>query len=126
MKNQEISTLIGQKRAYNSSSFLLYVSKFDINNVKKGQKRSKNIAILVSKKIFKTAVSRNKARRMIRSSINRIFSDISEGNKSLLKEKKIQFNSYNLIFSLKKGFEKVDFKDLIVEIKQSLLKNVII
>lgn len=109
MKNQEISTLIGQKRAYNSSSFLLYFSKNTKNN-------PKNIAILAPKKSFKTAVLRNKAKRRVRNAIYKIKDDFQN----------ISLKQYNLIFSLKKGFEKVNFKDLVEEIKQSLVKNVII
>jgi ribonuclease P protein component len=126
MKNQEISTLIGQKRAYNSSSFLLYVSKIRPNV----PKSTRNIAILASKKNFKTAVSRNKVRRMIRNALNKAVFEFEDNNISEVSteytDKKAQIASYNLIFSLKKGFEKLVFADLVVEIKQSLLKNGII
>lgn len=113
MKNQEISTLIGQKRAYNSSSFLLYTSK----KVRNLDNNPKNIAILAPKKTFKTAVVRNKARRWIRSAIQKIAQNI---------EFKDKIREYNLIFSLKKQFIGVSFVDIVEEIKQSLVKNGII
>ena len=62
MKNQEISTLIGQKRAYNSSSFLLYVDK-------RSDYKTRNVAIVLSKKKFRTAVLRNKIRRKIKKAL---------------------------------------------------------
>lgn len=119
--------LIGQKRAYNSSSFLLRAGKIEetkgsmvinrnSNNGVKSIKSSKNIAILASKKNFKTAVLRNKVRRRIKNALNKATS---------LPQKK-QVKQYNLIFSLKKGIEKVDFTDLVDQIKQSLLNNGII
>lgn len=129
MKNQEISTLIGQKRAYNSSSFLLYISKINQISDKKGkitQKKTRNIAILASKKNFKTAVVRNKVRRMVKNAINKVILDLVYGNKEQLRDKKAYFSTHNLIFSLKKGFEKLTFDDLVKEIKQSLSKNAII
>lgn len=104
MKNQEITTLIGQKRAYNSSSFLLRVGE-------NTEKSSRNIAILASKKNFKTAVLRNTARRLIKNAI---------------RENKAQISNYSLVFSPKKGFEKVVFKDLVEEIRQSFINNGII
>jgi ribonuclease P protein component len=120
MKNQEISTLIGQKRAYNSSSFLLRLD----NNL---LKNPKNIAILASKKNFKTAVLRNKVRRRIKNAINRVILEKDQLNINQTKhETKHQINEYFLVFSPKKGFETVNFADLVEEIKQSLVKNGII
>lgn len=125
--------LIGQKRAYNSSSFLLYYSKIEQKPLESSKKRpkktvnrSRNIAILASKKNFKTAVLRNKVRRSVKNAINKVILEISDTKKVGVREIKIQIKSYNLIFSLKKGFEKIVFEDLVEEIKQSLVKNAII
>ncbi|MDQ5912420.1 MAG: Ribonuclease [Patescibacteria group bacterium] len=119
MKNQEITTLIGQKRAYNSSSFLLRVGE----NM---ESSPKNIAILASKKNFKTAVLRNTVRRLIKNAVNKVIIEISDSKKTTIKEIKALFNRYSLVFSPKKGFEKIVFSDLVEEIKQSLIKNGII
>lgn len=130
MKNQEISTLIGQKRAYNSSSFLLYISKIIPSGPLSKQdlkvKKARNIAILASKKNFKTAVLRNKVRRMVRNAINKVILELSEKTVDQKAHVKALVGYYNLIFSLKKGFEKLTFADLVEEIRQSLLKNGII
>lgn len=119
MKNQEITMLIGQKRAYNSSSFLLRVGENEDN-------KARNIAILASKKNFKTAVLRNTVRRLIKNAINKAILDISNDNNQSKKSVLAEFRRYNLIFSPKKGFEKVVFEDLIEEIKQSFINNGII
>lgn len=108
MKNQEISSLIGQGRAYNSSSFLLRVSKNE-------DKKPRNIAILASKKNFNTAVVRNKVRRLIKNAVRRVVLD-----------SKASTLPYNLIFSPKKGFENIVFADLVAEIKQIFIKSAII
>lgn len=122
MKNQEISVLIGQKRAYNSSSFLLRSSKNGALKDQDSIKKPNNIAILASKKNFKTAVLRNKVRRRIRGAIQKVILD--RGGEGVPLRKKI--NEYNLIFSLKKGVDSVLFSSLVAEIEQSLLKNGII
>ncbi len=116
MKNQEISSLIGQGRAYNSSSFLLRVSKNEDN-------KTKNIAILASKKNFKTAVSRNTVRRLIKNAVNKVISGYDAENKAAIRA---SVRSYNLIFSPKKGFENIIFADLVEEIKQIFIKSGII
>lgn len=119
MKNQEITMLIGQKRAYNSSSFLLRVDENVTNN-------PRNIAILASKKNFKTAVLRNTVRRLIKNALNKAILEISDTKKTNSREIKAQINKNSLVFSPKKGFEKVVFGDLVEEIKQNLIKNGII
>lgn len=119
MKNQEITILIGQKRAYNSSSFLLRMDK-NVDN------KPKNIAILASKKNFKTAVLRNKVRRLLKNAINKAIFDLSEENGVVKKTVLKQFMQHNLVFSLKKGFEGVSFGSLVVEIKQIFANNGII
>lgn len=119
MKNQEISSLIGQGRAYNSSSFLLRVSRNEDN-------KPKNIAILASKKSFKTAVTRNKVKRLIKSAINKVVLEVAKEFSVSKKEIKTQVNQNNLVFSPKKGFENISFAGLVEEIKQTLIKNGII
>lgn len=119
MKNQEITMLIGQKRAYNSSSFLLRVGENEDN-------KPKNIAILASKKNFKTAVLRNTVRRLIKNAINKAILEISDENNQSKKLVLAEFRRYNLVFSPKKDFQKVVFKELVEEIKQNLIKNAII
>lgn len=119
MKNQEITLLIGQKRAYNSSSFLLRVGE-NIDN------KPRNIAILASKKNFKTAVLRNKVRRLIKNAVNKVILEISEKNNQPKKTILSQFRRYNLAFSPKKDFQKVVFKELVGEIKQIFINNGII
>lgn len=123
MKNQEISTFIGQKRAYNSSSFLLRVSKNE-------QNIAKNIAILAPKKIFKLAVLRNKVKRKLKNAIYKVILDIQVEKKDNIDDIKKSRNSIQkdniLIFSLKKGVETILFADLVMEIKQSLVNNDII
>jgi len=131
MKNQEITTLIGQKRAYNSSSFLLRSDLIknpeSIDTKKhKSSSKAKNIAILASKKNFKTAVVRNSVRRLIKNAINKVYLEIAADRKVDIKVIKSQVGRYNLIFSPKKGFEMVVFEDLVEEIKQSFIKNGII
>ncbi len=123
MKNQEISTFIGQKRAYNSSSFLLRVSKNEQNT-------AKNIAILAPKKIFKLAVLRNKVKRRLKNAINKVILDIQVEKKDSIDDIKKSRNSLQkdniLIFSLKKGVDTILFADLVKEVKQSLVNNDII
>jgi ribonuclease P protein component len=122
MKNQEIITLIGQKRAYNSSSFLLRVEK----KVKNSNLRAKNIAILASKKNFKTAVLRNKVRRLVKNALNKVILDVSVEKKINKSDIRSQIQGYNLVFSPKKGLETMVFKDLVDEMKQNLMNNGII
>lgn len=123
MKNQEISTFIGQKRAYNSSSFLLRVSKNE-------QNIAKNIAILAPKKIFKLAVLRNKVKRRLKNAINKVILDIHVEKKDNVDDIKKSRNFLQkdniLVFSLKKGVDTILFADLVKEIKQSLINNDII
>lgn len=119
MKNQEITALIGQKRAYNSSSFLLRVGE-NVDN------KAKNIAILASKKNFKNAVLRNTVRRLIKNAVNKVILEISDDKKTNAREIKAQINKNSLVFSPKKGFKNVIFKDLVEEVKQSFINNGII
>lgn len=119
MKNQEIIMLIGQKRAYNSSSFLLRIGENIVNS-------PKNIAILASKKNFKTAVLRNTVRRLVKNAVNKAFFEIANDKKINVREVRLQINRNSFIFSPKKGFEGVVFSDLVEEIKQSFINNGII
>lgn len=84
MKNQEIKDVLGQKRAYKSSSFLLYI-------VERKDFKTRNVAILVPKKKYKTAVQRNKVKRSVKASLNE------------LKEYKEFIKKHNIIFSIIDG-----------------------
>lgn len=104
MKNQEIKDILGQKRAYKSSSFLLYISpRVDYKN--------RNVAILVSKKKFKTAVLRNKVKRLIKASLQ----DLNK-YKDFIRNHVLIFNVTN------EHILKSNKEDLVKEVSEVLVK----
>lgn len=119
MKNKEISLLMSHGRAYNSGSFLLksfnisHISDIPVKNEIIKLKTNKRIAYLASKKVFNTAVSRNKAKRRLKNALYKAILNNTPKNKGLksLLEDKI------LIVSAKKGVLTVDFKELTQEFR---------
>ncbi len=118
MNSKEISTLISQGRAYNSSSFLLRVMKSSDVVRYFGEKTTQNkktraVSYIVSKKIFKTAITRNKAKRRLRNAFMQACSVIGDN-----------FKGWNMAFSAKKDVNSVEFSDLLNEMKATLVKVV--
>lgn len=114
MNSKEISVLISQGRAYNSSSFLLRTLEDGLEsglNIK-----SKKVAYIVSKKIFKTAVSRNKAKRRLRNTFMQTIASYG-GQKG-------QYKNLNFVFTAKKSLEKIEFAALVTEMKSVFAKVV--
>lgn len=119
MKNNTISALIQQGRAYNSSSFLLRFGKRDdfkdVEVVRsagksiKTVKMSKNIAFLAPKKTFPTAVVRNKVKRRLRAVFTAGFRN-NPIHKDIL-----------IVCTGKKSVLDMDFKDLQEEVRSSLI-----
>ncbi len=108
MKSAEISTLITQGRAYKSSSFLFKVLKNNDNLISKP-------GFVVSKKTFKTAVLRNKARRRLKAALNKV---ILKKNKAFL--------AYKMIFLINQSILTVEFSQLTEEIRNVFEKSDII
>jgi ribonuclease P protein component len=100
MKNQDITKVISKKRAYKTSSFLVFVDDnnssggVEVSNAeKKGIEKIKikrNVSYLAPKKIFKTAVLRNKVKRLIRESFNEVVK--TNGFSDLVKDKLFVFS----------------------------------
>ncbi len=88
MNNKDITKVISQSRAFKSGSFLLKVSE-NTDGIKR------NIAYLVSKKVFKTAVSRNNAKRRIKSALVNIYKN--KDVKSELSKKLLVFTIFDTI-----------------------------
>ena len=108
MKSAEISILITQGRAYKSGSFLFRVlNNKDILYSKPG--------FITPKKIFKTAVLRNRARRRLKSALYKTY----KANNKVYFENK-------MIFMINKEALIVDFDELVDEIKNVFQKSAII
>lgn len=120
MKGLEIQGVI-QKRAYKSSSFLLRWSK----KVPDTRKTAKNIAILTPKKVFKTAVERNRARRRLKYAFSQVFNRLikKEGGQRV---KKTLLNEVFVVITANKTALSVKNKDLIPEIELILNESGII
>ncbi len=100
--------LITQGRAYKSGSFLFKVLKNKDNLVSKP-------GFITPKKIFKTAVERNRARRRVKAALNKM---IKPNNKVFLENK--------MIFMIYKEALRVDFAELTYEIRTVFEKSAII
>lgn len=100
--------LITQKRAYKSSSFLLKTLKNKDNITSKP-------GYITSKKVFKTAVERNKAKRRLKAAINTVY----KANNKVFCENK-------MIFIINRDIFKTKITDLISEIKTIFKKSDII
>lgn len=72
----------------------------------------KNLAIMVSKKYFKTAVARNKAKRLVREAI-----------KTVLAEEKLSISSFFLTISAQKSILDVQFQDIVALIRSEILRQ---
>lgn len=73
---------------------------------------AKNITILVSKKNFKTAVARNKAKRLIKEAI-----------RAVSKEEGIPFDQIYLKINAQKAILDVQFLDLVAIIRKELRRR---
>ena len=128
MKNKEISLLMSHGRAYNSGSFLL--KSFNISHILDTQlkkevlnlKTGKRIAYLASKKVFNTAVLRNKAKRRLKNGLAGAISKVILENPVLNKDLKVLFKDSILIISAKKGVLEDSFKALTEEFVVALRK----
>lgn len=120
MKTKDITKVITQGRAYKSSSFLLKIGKEpfkgpdDLSKTSSGGKSVKNIAILCSKKVFKTAVIRNKARRRIRSAYLAVKKEL--GDRLVYKNTFLVFTAHDTVLT-------VDFLSLKSEMRNILEKS---
>lgn len=123
MKGAEISTVITQGRAYQSSSFLFKFITHKAENkainkaINKAEKQNgkKRPAYISSKKIFKTAVLRNKARRRARAALCVVRKDHG-----------VDFTAYNMIFILNTKVLTTPMSDLVEEIRSVFQKSAII
>jgi ribonuclease P protein component len=104
MKNQDIQYILGQKRAYKSSSFLLYIDK-------RSDYKTRNVAIILSKKKFRTAVLRNKIRRKIKKALQNM--NISD----------FLYNFFIVFNVLSHSIDTISSLDLENEIKTILVKS---
>lgn len=107
MKNKDITKVITQGRAFKSGSFLLKTSE-NTENV------AKNIAFIASKKIFKTAVLRNKVKRKLKAAIVSVKK--KEKGLKLDKSTLFIFTGYESILDRKQA-------DLAVEMENILQKS---
>jgi ribonuclease P protein component len=80
---------------------------FFLLKYKNNEEKTSRVSVVASKKIFKTAVSRNKIKRKF---------------KSILKETRLINSKRDLIFILNKNTEAVDRNELILIIDQIRLK----
>jgi ribonuclease P protein component len=103
MNNKDITKVISQSRAFKSGSFLLKVS-----DNPEGIKR--NIAYLASKKVFKTAVSRNKVKRKLRAALIKVY-------KKELSKKLLVFTIFDTITSKKT----IDIENDLVEVINKII-----
>jgi ribonuclease P protein component len=120
MKNEEISAVITQGRAYKSSSFLF--KTLDLSHISKEDRLNKEpsnskISFLAPKKTFKLATERNKARRRAKAALIKALS------KSF---KKLNNGDKYLLFSLNKAILKVKMEELTTEMTQILQESGII
>lgn len=76
---------------------------FKVNN-----KKTNRFAVSVSSKVFNKAVDRNKTKRMVYS---------------IVSEKKVNQNSNDFVFIIKKRFSKTDKKDFVEKINTLLTKT---
>jgi ribonuclease P protein component len=102
MKNKEIEYTITQGRAYKSSSFLLKTAQNKAN-------LAKNIAIIVPKKQFTTAVLRNGARRRVKGVLTKLGVKFSK--------------DFYYVFVVNKNITTRTFQELIIEFEHFLSKN---
>ncbi len=135
MKGLEIQEVI-QKRAYKSSSFLLRWSfknqilgmslqNLGQNTGYKKQNTVKNIAILTPKKVFKTAVERNRARRILRSAINTSLKSLLGDSDSKMTINKAILDKY-IVITANKTVLNVKNDVLLAEMKNVLNESGII
>lgn len=102
MNNKQVVTIITQERAYKSGSFLLKMAKNTDCIIR-------NTAYITPKKIFRTAVIRNRAKRLLKAAL------LSSGcftNKGFL-----------YVFTLNSSILKSTNSDLVDEIKFFASKN---
>ena len=105
MNNKQVVTIITQGRAYRSSSFLLKMAE-------NKDKIKRNTSFITPKKQFKTAVQRNKARRVLKAAILKCF----EGKKALNKD-------FLYVFTLNTHILSLPFTQLVEEFKIFSAKN---
>lgn len=96
---KEFQLILNKGKRYNSPIFLLYKAENNTNNQTK-------IAFSVSKKVSKTAVSRNKYRRQGYSVVRKYINQIKPG--------------YFLFFNFKKPEKKIEYKTIGSEIEKLL------
>ncbi len=108
MNNKQVVTIITQGRAYKSGSFLLKMAE----NI---DKTERNVSIITSKKQFKTAVSRNKARRLFKA----VIIDSLNNRRPLNK-------AYLYVFTLNSSVLNMGFNNLAQEFKIFVSKNAIL
>ncbi len=105
MNNKQVVTIITQGRAYRSSSFLLKMAE-------NKDKIKRNTSFLTPKKQFKTAVQKNKARRVLKAAILKCF----ESKKALNKD-------FLYVFTLNSSVLNTSFGNLVEEFKIFAAKN---
>lgn len=101
LTRQDIETVF--KNGKNAHTPLFGLSYITQNNT-----QSNKYSIVVSKKVAKTAVVRNKLRR--------------RGYSILKKESDVLKNNHHIILFFKKGADRLDFKETTTEIKKALKK----
>lgn len=109
--------MLPNKRRIRKTEFSELLSKgafgasplFTIRFISSKKDEKSTFAVVVSKKVASSAVARNKIKR----NCYHVLRDLSPKVK----------NSYKIIFFVKKGVEKLSFKDLSSEIHSALARN---
>jgi len=117
----QIALIMKKGRAYNSGSFLFKTKEGCLLNNSETESTTNLMflgAFVSSKKVFKTAVDRNRSRRKIKEAFIKVIKD--------LLDKKQNLYIPEFVFLTKKTIIKEDFKNIIKEIEQILVKNYII
>ena len=122
LSSSQIALIMKKGRAYSSGSFLLKISTevffLPKNDINKDVSEVFNGSFIASKKVFIKAVDRNKAKRITKESFLEAVKEIEvDGLRVFLPP---------FIFLVKKDIFKNNFKDIVYEIKQFLVKDYII
>jgi ribonuclease P protein component len=118
LSSLQIASIMKKGKAYNSGFFLL--KTLDIP-LKMGDEVTKSVvfgAFISSKKVFVKAVDRNRAKRRLKEAFLKAVAEIEVNNLE------VQIPCFVILSKI--DAVKVDFKDVVNDIKQILLKNYII
>jgi len=118
LSSPQIASIMKKGKAYNSGFFLLKILDIPL---KMGDKMKKNVifgSFVSSKKVFIRAVDRNRSKRRLREAFLNAVEEIK------VNDLEVQIPCFVILSKI--DVIKADFKDLVNDMKQILLKNYII